>query len=665
MASEQSYRRDIDGLRMLAIVPVVIFHAFPALLPGGFIGVDIFFVISGYLISGILLKQLQADQFRIRTFYAHRVRRIFPALITVLLTTFILGWFFATPDDLKLIGKHMATGAGFVQNFALLQEAGYFDVASETKPLLHLWSLAIEEQFYLVYPPTLWLLWRLNIRLTKGISLLAFASFIASLVWIQIAPTQAFFLPYPRMWELLAGGLLAAWPIQSTSHKTSHSAATDIQSIAGLGVILIGLTTITEGTSFPGWQALLPVLGAALILHAGPDAWVNKHILSRRLPIGIGLISYPLYLWHWPLLAFLHITNSATTLNRLYVVGTSFLLAWLTYQLIERPIRPRRPTPLLIGSLCMLMIGMAYVGINTLRRDGMPFRFNGATAAGSQSKPAAIAHMTQSCPSHLNSAELALAECWEDSRAPAKVAIVGDSKAKALAHGILEHSTTSLPWMFLGGTDDAGSLVPVISSSQGRARNQKQIADALHVIESRPGLKVIVITTATRALYQLPVENSIEPLDKVEADIETDAESGLNQFIDQLIRLHKQIILIADNPSLNDPRRCMTRTLDWQTLRLATHINSGAEGCSIALTEHRRQSRRYQAFLSRVQNRHPADIKIFDLPERLCDRTRDLCTPTLNGVPLYSFTDHISNEAGRLIAPQLLGAITQMLDTPH
>ncbi len=204
-----SYRPDIDGLRAIAILSVVVFHAFPEALPGGFIGVDIFFVISGFLISSIIFGQLEQGRFSFTDFYVHRIRRIFPALILVLVACFVLGWFSLLPEEYRLLGKHMAAGAGFIQNFVLWRESGNFDVESDMKPLLHLWSLSVEEQFYLVYPLLVWGLWRARMPLRKSLMLLMLASFALNLWWVAEDPVKTFYLPATRVWELLAGAMCA------------------------------------------------------------------------------------------------------------------------------------------------------------------------------------------------------------------------------------------------------------------------------------------------------------------------------------------------------------------------------------------------------------------------------------------------------------------------
>lgn len=341
-----TYRPDIDGLRALAVLVVVAFHAFPEKLPGGFIGVDLFFVISGYLIFGIILSQLQAQRFSLLTFYARRAKRIFPALVLVLASCLTVGFLYLTPAELIQLGKHTAAGAFFGQNIALWLEAGYFDTTSELKPLMHLWSLGVEEQFYLIFPLILMALAKWGRTILSGaglillILLLAGLSFMANILLIGDHPTATFFLPFTRFWELLAGGALAAWTF-SPRHKQLASAPSHLCSITGLALVLVGLAFITPQHTFPGYWALLPVLGAVCLIAAGPQGVVNRYILSFKGMVAVGLISYPLYLWHWPLLSFPRIilAEEPSFKIKVLLVVAAFALATLTYLLIEKPVR--------------------------------------------------------------------------------------------------------------------------------------------------------------------------------------------------------------------------------------------------------------------------------------------------------------------------------------
>lgn len=332
------YRPDIDGLRAVAVLSVIIFHAFPDLIPGGFIGVDVFFVISGYLISRIIFSNLEQDTFSIRDFYTRRILRILPALITVMFASLALAWPYLLAREYQQLSKHVMAGSAFVSNLVLWKEKGYFDIAAEAKPLLHLWSLAIEEQFYIFWPLLLAFAWRKNLgflRLTLGIAILSFATNIHLATSNQ---NSAFYLPLPRAWELMIGGILAYVEIHKASLLRRQQ---NLQGLVGFGLILAGLTTINQARQFPGWWALLPTLGTWLLISAGPASAINQRILSARPLVWVGLISYPLYLWHWPLLSILRIEHGTTppAAFRAAALGVAMLLAWATYIHIEKPLR--------------------------------------------------------------------------------------------------------------------------------------------------------------------------------------------------------------------------------------------------------------------------------------------------------------------------------------
>lgn len=391
------YRADIDGLRAVAVLAVVIFHGFPDWLKGGFIGVDIFFVISGYLISTILLNNLESHTFSFCDFYSRRILRIFPALLIVLVACFSFGWVALLSDEYKQLGKHIAAGAGFVSNLVLWNEAGYFDNSAETKPLLHLWSLGVEEQFYIVWPLVLWLAWKRNFNILTVAIIISIASFVLNLRFVSDYPVATFYSPLTRFWELLSGSLLA-WVfiykkdvvgerllkvdrllesvIYEKRNNSGGKTLADVISFTGLFTLLFGFWRIDKGLAFPGAWALLPVSGALLIIAAGSDAWVNRKILSNKVVVWFGLISFPLYLWHWPLLAFARIVEG-DALSLALSIGAIFLsvaLAWLTYRYVERPVRFGIHDKLKVAVLVVFMATIGYVGFNTYERNGLEFR---------------------------------------------------------------------------------------------------------------------------------------------------------------------------------------------------------------------------------------------------------------------------------------------------
>jgi peptidoglycan/LPS O-acetylase OafA/YrhL len=325
------YRADIDGLRALAVLAVILFHTFPNALPGGFVGVDIFFVISGYLITQIILEDLDSGNFTAASFYTRRVRRIFPALIIVLIATFAFGWHYFLPMELASLGKNILASALFSANLMLLSEVGYFDVAAHLKPLLHLWSLGIEEQFYLVWPLLLWSLPRK--RLLLATSIILSASFMLNIAMIAHHPSETFYLPFTRAWELMAGAALA-----QTSRKDERHH--DLLAAVGIAAIAFSFFLINTKTLFPGWAAAVPVVGTVFLIRSD-GSFLNRVALSNRAAVNIGVISYPLYLWHWPLLVFAELLKfkRLTDLERGLLIALAFFLAWLTYKFVERPVR--------------------------------------------------------------------------------------------------------------------------------------------------------------------------------------------------------------------------------------------------------------------------------------------------------------------------------------
>jgi len=379
---ESQYRSDIDGLRGIAVLFVLAFHGFARLLPGGFIGVDVFFVISGYLIASILYRDLQKNRFSIAGFYQRRIKRIFPALITVLAAACILGWLLLFPFEFRSFGRHLIGGIAFVSNLQLWRETAYFDNDASLKPLLHLWSLGVEEQFYLLFPIILWFAYRKGFATPQFLGLLTVMSFALYVLGSATHPIATFFLPVTRLWELLIGATLAvleqtrsgssARPVPAfvSAETPAIRLVKNAGSILGFAMIIVGGFCINPAITFPGFSALLPTLGAVLVIIAGKECAVNRWLVGNKFLVAVGLISYPLYLWHWPLLYFGRILspNGISNLAIVGVLAASVVLAWLTFVFIEKPIRfggafgGRK-----VLTLCIGMTGLLVVGILAVR----------------------------------------------------------------------------------------------------------------------------------------------------------------------------------------------------------------------------------------------------------------------------------------------------------
>ena len=376
------WRSDITGLRALAVIPVLIYHAWPQVMPGGFVGVDIFFVISGYLISGILFRELlQKGRIDYLNFYAKRIRRIIPNLLCVLTFTFVVGWFFLVDSEFKTLGKQIYSSILFVQNFRLLKDLGdYFADSATRQPLLHLWSLAIEEQFYIVFPILCTLIW----KFTRSIRLLGFmvATIVAgSLVGCFSVedPATRFYFPLTRFWELGAGILLAYaetmghWSTERFSQACRHCI-----SLLGGGLIVCALF-VADANSFPNFTALMPVAGAVMMIAASPNSIFNR-LLAWKPLVFVGLISYSLYLWHWPLLAYWNIIEPlhATSDNAVILVVT-LGMSTLSYRLVETPVRLYRgaDSRRLVSVLVVGMILVFGLGQTARRLSGYEGRLTG------------------------------------------------------------------------------------------------------------------------------------------------------------------------------------------------------------------------------------------------------------------------------------------------
>ncbi|MGO9427283.1 acyltransferase family protein [Rhodoblastus sp.] len=379
--AHHEFRPDINGLRALAVLSVLAFHAgLPA--PGGFAGVDIFFVISGFLISRIILSERAAGDFSLFDFYGKRVKRILPALLLTLTASWIAGWFLFNPMEFRRLGGHIEASSYFSVNLWLYRQSGsaaaYFDWKSRLLPLLHLWSLSIEEQFYLVWPALLLALFKLRRLLTPATLLIFLASLAYCIVLTDINSTAAFYLLSTRAWELALGALLAQREVFSEPAPPSPLAA---NLLAGLGIFLMLFSIfwlLNELSPWPGYLALAPTLGCALVISA-PGARISQILLGNRLAQFFGAISYPLYLWHWPLLSFAHgrYGNQLPPAVTASLLGISVLLAYLTWRFAERPIAEayrRRPAAV----AATLLAGLALAGVvgNVTRQtDGLPQRY--------------------------------------------------------------------------------------------------------------------------------------------------------------------------------------------------------------------------------------------------------------------------------------------------
>lgn len=333
------YRPEIDGLRSIAVVPVVLFHAGVGLFSGGFVGVDVFFVISGYLITSIIAEEIAQGRFSVVTFYERRARRILPALFLVLACCLPFAWMWMLPEELASFGRSLAATALFVSNAHFWESAGYFQARVELMPLLHTWSLAIEEQYYLVFPLLLLALRRRSAgQVLIALGTLAALSLALSEWGWRNKPDENFFFTFSRFWELLAGSICALL------HRRHGPTRSNLLSLGGLAAVLTAVVAYDGSVPFPSVWTLLPVLGTALVILFGGTGTVTARLLSLPPFVGIGLISYSAYLWHQPLLAFARLrwAGEPPAALLLALAALSFALAYLSWRFVEQPFRRSR-----------------------------------------------------------------------------------------------------------------------------------------------------------------------------------------------------------------------------------------------------------------------------------------------------------------------------------
>ena len=643
-----NYRPDIDGLRAFAILLVIIFHAYPRLLRGGFIGVDIFFVISGYLITSIILKGVSQGNFSLVNFYGRRIKRIFPALLTVLLFCLFSGWLILLADEYQQLGKHTAAGSVYISNFILAGEAGYFDTSAELKPLLHLWSLSIEEQFYMVFPFLILLSSTCRIPIILTILTCLLLSFSLNIYLIEQDQNSVFFYPQTRSWELLIGSVIAYINLyarpqfdnlahtlfrQQSPNKDKHLA--NILSWLGFTLIITAWVFFnTKKILFPGAWALAPSIGAACLILAGNKAWFNRHILSSQTAIFIGLISYPLYLWHWPLLSYLQIIEMEKPSSglRFTALLLSGILAWLTYHFIEKRFRYRDHWGVPVGLLTSLFI-VGAIGFQIYNQQGYASRLPdysnwdaGEIGITAWQKNNLIAQ--QDCLDQYGDYVFCL---QQDSQKPPTALLMGDSHANHLYPGLLNKPlTTGSNLLNLG----VSSCLPFFNSSDKKCTSSTN--KALNLAVNTPSIKTVILSSYIDSFTD---KYSDTPMDSYsEKEPFMALETIMRDTFQRLLKANKQVIFVLDIPKLDfRPIACAKRPwrISGQTSKTpcATQRNK--------INDHQRK---YREIVFQVLAEFPT-IQVWDVTSAFCDD--QYCWAIKDNKMLYRDNNHL-NKAGSI-----------------
>lgn len=632
------YRPDIDGLRAVAVTSVLAFHAFPEIFPGGFIGVDVFFVISGFLISAIIMESHRRGLFSFRDFYAKRILRIFPALSLVLLATLVAGWYLLFAEEYKLLGKHVLAGGAFFSNFAFWFEAGYFDKASELKPLLHLWSLGVEEQFYIFWP----ILLLMSLKVGRW-----FRVFLASLFGVILVAAiavsyhdlnQAFYSPLLRAWELIAGAMILVFAKKSDGigQLTQKPGVR----LLALAVLFAGVFMLDSESRFPGFLALLPVLPAFVLISGGENAtdWVAK-ALNSRMALTIGVISYPLYLWHWPLLAFPRILNGGEipALYRGLALLLTLALAFVTHRFIELPVKNlsrRRAVLALVAVMSLISVA----GANVYQRDGLErirhkklIGLSGNSKADFEDfeKSGLIAERLCDLPFVFPLHEDQKVCLVQEKTRPYDAVVLGDSHAVHAFWGLSSVFQNAGKNLKVVGR---GACVPFLgySSPGSRFRCQPDVDHILRAVADNSAVTTVVFAFRGRYLAEDATDHEVTQFSEA-------MRATLRLFRQSNKEVH--FILPIVEPGF-DPKLCVGQLPFGRV---------APKSCDIDLLGDRQKSlKTRQAILSVAEE--VGNLKIFDPNDVICREGK--CPIIQDGHSLFKDDNHLSHYGSVLIGRQ-------------
>jgi len=669
------YSPHIDGLRAFAVISVILVHYFPKVLPGGFVGVDIFFVISGFLITFNILKDSAANNFSFLKFYASRAKRILPALIFVLLSIWLLGCFTLDSAEFSELSKELDSGTSFLLNFHMSRASGYFDISSFSKPFLHLWSLSLEEQFYLILPIGIFFVIRKRSSLYFWFSLFFILSFTLNIVLVNKYPVPSFYLLPTRFWEFLLGGMLALMKVYPCfNDKISHKIPTYLLFLIETSLFTLLLLTLLYWDStwaFPGWAALIPTLFALMLIGMSSRSEFNKIFLSSNFMAGIGRISYPLYLWHWPLLSIASIIsgNKVPLTIRLILISLAFTLAYITYKFIEQPIKKKADNfsyarQIISGIFIQLLV--LSVGLATLAFHGFDSRnINLPRLVSKQQIDRNLGNKTwemQSnsidnvCRNSKFTNAAAVDFCRLTSQNP-KIAIIGDSHANHLVPGFVnldDKMYSNLIQLSYGGCDWVGDFVVFNRSNYASVPDCfKSNNRFLNLILNEPEIQTVVFSYASQNLFN-PVLGTYPLKKSVEGKLAlNDTFLSLSKVIGKLEVAGKKVVFIIDVPHMPfDIKDCVY-------IRPFSSIFNPSPICHASLNETLNDQKNIRNLFSKLSVAYP-NLIIVDLPSLLCSNGE--CPLILNNKLIYRDSNHLSVDGSDEIAILIKAKLAEQIN---
>ena len=623
------YRPDIDGLRALAVVPVVLFHLDIETFSGGYVGVDVFFVISGYLITGLIAPKVAAGSFSIIDFYERRIRRLFPALFVVFFFTALAAYKFLLPEDLREFGQSLVAATAFVSNMLFWSESGYFDSPAAYKPLLHTWSLAVEEQFYVVYPILLLFVFKVMSRHVVSVTMwIGVISFVLAVWFVEHDPSKAFYWAPMRAWELMLGAFLAlggAPPVTGGFRRTL-TASTGMLMLVG-SVLLLG-----ENSAFPGINALWPCFGTALLIHSHENgsSWISVLLSSRPL-LFVGQISYSLYLWHWPAIVFYQYSSGVSTLSILEsmaLVVVSLILAMASWRFVEQPFRNRHT--LTRSSLFSLAAGL---GVLWFGVGGLYHSMNGVPNRLPEDAQVFAAGKLDGNPDrarcHSVNAEVLLSSgpCPLGDRKDIgpQFVVWGDSHADSLMPAFKRLAEELGAYGWYASYSECPPLLDIdFHSRGGKSRECRLFNEAMAELVGRDSVQTVFLVSkwASRSLDMTHPEGA-------EAAT-TPFTHGLSETLKRLEYLGKKVVLVKQVPYVGgDPPLQLAR---------AAMAGHSPDRFRMPVQEHIAYQADTEAELDEVTE--PFNIDFADPAQVLCDS--GYCRVEYSGHSLYRDGHHLS-----------------------